>query len=217
MFNAQRPNLEDLPTTGQLFRATLIAAAAAGGLLVTVILPSEYGVDPTGIGRALGLTQMGEIKMQLAEEAALDAAADAAVSAEGARASVAQPGSGSARPPSPSAQPAAPSAALGRSDTTRLTLAPGEGAEIKVTAARGARITFDWSVEGGHVNYDTHADAPGISYHGYGKGRESTGEQGELVAAFDGSHGWFWRNRSGAPVTITLRTQGEYGEVKRVV
>lgn len=217
MFNAQRPNLEDLPTTGQLFRATLIAAAAAGGLLVTVILPSEYGVDPTGIGRALGLTQMGEIKMQLAEEAALDAAADAAVSAEGARASVAQSGSGSARPPSPSAQPAAPSAALGRSDTTRLTLAPGEGAEIKVTAARGARITFDWSVEGGHVNYDTHADAPGISYHGYGKGRESTGEQGKLVAAFDGSHGWFWRNRSGAPVTITLRTQGEYGEVKRVV
>jgi hypothetical protein len=216
MFNAQRPNLEDLPTTGQLVRATLIAAAAAGGLLVTVVLPSEYGVDPTAIGRALGLTQMGEIKMQLAEEAALDAAADAAASAEGARATVAQPGSGSARPPSPSAQPAAPSAALGRSDSTRLTLAPGEGAEIKVTAARGARITFDWSVEGGHVNYDTHADAPGISYHGYGKGRESTGEQGELVAAFDGSHGWFWRNRSGAPVTITLRTQGEYGEVKRV-
>ena len=52
---------------------------------------------------------------------------------------------------------------------------------------------------------------------GYGKGRESTGEQGELVAAFDGSHGWFWRNRSGAPVTITLRTEGAYGEVKRVV
>lgn len=217
MFNAQRPRLEDLPTNRQLIRATLIAAVAAGGLLVTVILPSEYGVDPTGVGRALGLAQMGEIKTQLAEEAALDAAMDTAASVEQARAAVAQAASGAAGPVGALAQPATPNAPVGRSDTTRLTLAPGQGAEIKVTAAKDARIAFNWSVEGGRVNYDTHADAPGISYHGYGKGRESTGEQGQLVAAFDGSHGWFWRNRSGVPVTITLRTEGVYGEVKRVV
>jgi hypothetical protein len=64
------------------------------------------------------------------------------------------------------AQPERPSAPAGRNDTTRLTLAPGQGAEIKLTADRGAQIAFNWSVEGGHVNYDTHADAPGISYHG---------------------------------------------------
>ena len=29
---------------------------------------------------------------------------------------------------------------------------------------------------------------------------------GELVAAFTGNHGWFWRNRTDAPVTVTLRT-----------
>ncbi|MGN6289090.1 MAG: hypothetical protein ACTHNA_07495 [Sphingopyxis terrae] len=83
--------------------------------------------------------------------------------------------------------------------------------------AKDAKIAFDWSVEGGHVNFDTHADAPGIAYHGYGKGKESTGEKGELVAAFDGKHGWFWRNRSGAPVTITLRTEGAYTDIRRVV
>ena len=36
---------------------------------------------------------------------------------------------------------------------------------------------------------------------------------GELVAAFDGSHGWFWRNRTTIPVTITLKTKGEYTEI----
>lgn len=217
MFNAQRPNLDDLPTNRQLIRATLIAAASAGALLVAVILPSEYGVDPTGAGRVLGLTQMGEIKMQLAEEAARDAAADTAAAERTGRPATAQASTGSAQPAATQVRSDTPSASAGRNDTTRLTLAPGQGAEIKLTAARGARITFNWSVEGGHVNYDTHADAPGISYHGYGKGRESTGEQGELVAAFNGSHGWFWRNRSGAPVTITLRTEGAYSEVKRVV
>jgi hypothetical protein len=37
-------------------------------------MPSEYGIDPTGVGRLLGLKQMGEIKTQLAEEAATDKA-----------------------------------------------------------------------------------------------------------------------------------------------
>ncbi|ODT04488.1 MAG: hypothetical protein ABS52_04320 [Gemmatimonadetes bacterium SCN 70-22] len=50
----------------------------AGALLLTAVLPAEYGIDPTGAGRVLGLTQMGEIKVRLAREAAEDAAADAA-------------------------------------------------------------------------------------------------------------------------------------------
>ena len=80
----------------------------------------------------------------------------------------------------------------------------------------GASVRYVWSSSGGRINFDIHADRPGTAYHGYGKG-SSQREQGELVAAFTGSHGWFWRNRSGAPVTITLRTEGSYSEVKRVV
>ena len=104
----------------------------------------------------------------------------------------------------------------GRTDETVITLAPDEGAEIKLVMAEGAKARFTWSSSGGRVNYDTHADRPGVSYHGYGKG-SSQSESGELTAAFTGSHGWFWRNRTGAPVTITLRTEGAYTEVKRVV
>ncbi len=99
----------------------------------------------------------------------------------------------------------------------QVTLAPGEGAEIKAVMQKDARIAFNWSVDGGHVNFDTHADAPGISYHGYEKGQQSTGQQGELVAAFDGKHGWFWRNRSAGTVTVTLRVDGAFSELKRVV
>lgn len=209
MFNSQRPRTEDLPTNAQLIKATLGAAVAAGAILVAVVLPSEYAIDPTGIGRALGLTEMGEVKQQLAAEAAVDAAKDARVASQAA-ATVAVAAAG--------AQPDTTTPAIGgRSDTTSVTLAPGEGAEIKVTAAKDTKIAFNWSVEGGVVNYDTHADAPGIDYHGYGKGKGSAGEQGTLVAAFDGKHGWYWRNRSDGPVTVVLKTQGAYSEVKRLV
>ena len=168
------------------------------------MLPSEYAIDPPGIGRQLGLTQMGEIKAQLAVEAAADAAAGAVPAAPVSQAA-------------PAKVAAAGVAAATRSDTMKVTLALGQGAEIKATMAKGTRVNFNWSVEGGRVNFDTHADAPGIAYHGYGKGTGTAGESGELVAAFDGKHGWFWRNRSDGPVTITLRTDGAYSDLRRVV
>ena len=76
MFNSQMPDISELPTSRQLIRSTMFALVGAGALLVTVVLPSEYGIDPTGAGRILGLTEMGEIKMQLADEAAADLASE---------------------------------------------------------------------------------------------------------------------------------------------
>ncbi|MDP3082029.1 MAG: transmembrane anchor protein [Brevundimonas sp.] len=205
MFNANKPDSSELPSTGRLLKSTGIAVVIASALLVTVVLPAEYGVDPTRVGSLLGLTEMGRIKMQLAAEA------------EAEEASV-QPA-----PVAPAAVAAAPTAGVAsaaapgvRTDETVLTLAPDQGAEIKLVMEEGARVAFTWTSSGGAVNFDTHADRPGTPYHGYGKGTEQRVE-GELVAAFTGSHGWFWRNRTGAPVTITLRTSGAYSEVKRVV
>jgi hypothetical protein len=63
MFNSPLPSASELPSSRQLIRSTAIAFAVAMGLLVTVVMPSEYAVDPTGLGRAMGLTQMGEIKI----------------------------------------------------------------------------------------------------------------------------------------------------------
>lgn len=51
-----------LPTPRQLTVATLAAVVVALVLGVTVVLPAERGVDPTGAGGLLGLTAMGELK-----------------------------------------------------------------------------------------------------------------------------------------------------------
>lgn len=214
MFNADKPRLSDLPTTGQLLRSTGIAAAVAAGLLVTVILPSEYGVDPTRVGSVFGLTEMGRIKVSLAAEAKADEAMDAAAAAAPIEAS---PAPVVVAAVAQSAASPAPDPASGqRTDETVLTLAPDQGAEIKLVMTEGSKARFTWTSSGGRLNFDTHADRPGVSYHGYGKGSSQT-ETGELTAAFTGSHGWFWRNRTGAPVTVTLKTEGAYTEVKRVV
>jgi hypothetical protein len=76
MYNTDLPTRAELPTSGQLVRSTLIAAGVAAALLVTTVLPAEYGIDPTGVSRALGLAEMGEIKVQLHQEAEADRAMD---------------------------------------------------------------------------------------------------------------------------------------------
>ena len=65
MYNTDMPTRAELPTTRKLVRSTAIAAVSATAILVAVVLPAEYGIDPTGVGSALNLTEMGEIKTQL--------------------------------------------------------------------------------------------------------------------------------------------------------
>lgn len=212
MTNLNTPPATELPTAGTLLRSTLIAAGVALLLLVTVVMPAEYGVDPTGIGRVLGLTRMGEIKQQLAREAAEAEAADGA-------SAVRSPGAAaesSMAAPSVPGTAATSVAPAGRSDSVSVMLRPGQGAEYKLAMRKGARAAYAWSVQGGTVNYDVHADAPGIRYHGYSKGQATPAVSDTLVAAFDGMHGWFWRNRGSSPVTVTLRTSGDYEAIKRI-
>jgi hypothetical protein len=215
MYNDDLPPRAELPSAAQLIRSTVIAAGVAAALLVTVVLPSEYGIDPTGAGRVLGLTTMGEIKTQLAEEAEADRMKDTGT-----------------KPVAPATAPGPSSSLFGRvfaelvvgsaqaqemrRDMTELTLQPGEAAEVKLAMAKDSLVDYVWIAEGGVVNFDLHGDGGGneISYE---KGRGSPGSQGKLVAAFDGNHGWFWRNRTEGAVTIKLSTNGLYSDIKRVM
>lgn len=211
MYNTDLPTRAELPSTARLLRSTVIAFIVAAALLVTTVLPAEYGIDPTGIGRALGLTQMGEIKKSLAEEATAENAAPPE-----AKVQAAAPAEKPAATPTPATQEAAPAA----QHTMTVKLKPGQGAEIKLTMRKDATVRYEWTTEGGPVNYDTHGDpinAPKSFYHGYGKGRNTASDSGTLQAAFDGTHGWFWRNRTNSEVTVTLKTSGDYQKIKRVL
>ncbi|AMR78848.1 transmembrane anchor protein [Burkholderia cenocepacia] len=217
MYNSDSPTRVELPSSKQLLRSTIVAATSAAILLVTVVLPAEYGIDFTGMGRTLRLSEMGEIKMQLAAEAAADASADAKPAG--------RTDAQSKQMPPATADDAARIAAAERSvpsqaqidwkDEERFSLSPGQGIEIKLVMKEGAKAEYAWIVNGGVVNYDAHGDASGRSIS-YEKGRGVPKDEGVLTAAFTGNHGWFWRNRGTTKVEMLLRTRGEYSQLKRV-
>ena len=212
MFNSDIPTQAGLPTTRKLVRSTLLALLSAAVILVTVVLPAEYAIDPTGTGRMLGLTEMGEIKTQLEQEAEADRLRDPAPAAPDKRSSlfggmVAGWFIGTAQ---------AQSKDVAWKDEISVTLKPGQGAEVKLTMGKGAKAEFSWAVANGAVNYDLHGDGGGQNIS-YKKGRKVEKHSGTLEAAFDGSHGWFWRNRGRQDVTVTLKVRGAYSEVKRLM
>jgi hypothetical protein len=51
------------PSGVAIARASLVALAVAVALLITVVLPVEYGVDPLGTGRALGLLELAQAEL----------------------------------------------------------------------------------------------------------------------------------------------------------
>ncbi|EIU4991648.1 TPA: transmembrane anchor protein [Pseudomonas aeruginosa] len=220
MFNTKLPTHSELPTSRQLLRSTVIAVGVAAALLVTVVMPSEYAIDPTGAGRVLGLTQMGELKLTLAEEAAADAAAQVAVAPVAQAPAPAQQAAPEQVAVAPAAEPVAmPEPAL-KSDEITVTLKPGEASEIKLEMLDKAKVSYEWTTNGIPVNHDTHGEpynGPQGYYHSYSKAKQVKSDKGEFTAIFDGTHGWFWRNRSNSNVTITLKTKGEYLSVKRVI
>lgn len=217
MYNANKPNPEELPSSRQLIRSTIAALGVAIVLLVTVVLPAEYGIDPTRIGGVLGLTDMGEIKTQLAEEAE----ADRQMQLELEKQFGTKPDSDTQSSLMQTIAGLFVSSAQAQEssndwkDTVTFTLEPGQGIEYKLVMPEGGVAPFMWKAEGGVINFDLHGDGAGDKSVSYEKGRALPSDEGNVTAKFDGYHGWFFRNRDKQDVTVTLYVKGDYVEIKQ--
>jgi hypothetical protein len=179
-----------LPSVRQLLKATTIAILVAIAVLITTVLPAEYGIDPTGLGERLGLTRL-------------------AVASESAAAAVA------VSEAIPSAPATADSAIVRRTeiptrDTATITLPPGKGVEVKARMKRGDDFVFHWRASA-EVGVDMHGERPDAAegeYTSYWLEQSQAAASGSFTAPFDGSHGWYWHNKGSEPVTVTLEVTG---------
>jgi hypothetical protein len=174
-----------LASTRQILRATAIALVVAMLVLVTTVLPAEYGIDPLGTGRALGLTA-------LAGTTEDDSASTVPLEAVRQGVNTPQPGQ------------------LGQ-DTYTVELRPFEGVEYKYRLEEGQSLMYTWTASS-KVGFDFHGEpdgAPARYSESYGKG-EGAAAQGVFIAPKPGIHGWFWENTGAGKITVTLRTSGFY-------
>lgn len=210
---AQQP----LPSTANLLKATAIAIAVAGVLLVTTVMPAEYGIDPTGVGARLGLTTLAAIDADDGDAVAappLRSNADLSVdilarnAGEAAKATQAfgvnakQTFAAQALVPIATGRPV-------RTDTMTVTLAPGKGTEVKMLLNAGEGVVFRWTADA-DVAIDMHGERPAVKgpWTSYSVEAAQRSAAGTFTAPFDGTHGWYWENRSGTPVTVKIDVTG---------
>jgi hypothetical protein len=165
-----------------------VALLVAGLILVIAVLPAEYGVDPLGVGRKLGLTAMSDVQKGLeAFQATQTATAGGAPTV-------------------------APQARVYQNETVAFTLAPGAFIEYKYRLDKGEALLYSWKATG-RVNYELHAEPDGAP-QGFAESFEKKNAMdtasGTLTAPFSGIHGWYWENPGSSEVTVTLSAAGFY-------
>jgi hypothetical protein len=162
-----------------LWRGVIAASVLAGTVLVTVILPAEYGIDLTGAGKALGFDKI--------------AATEGAAVVE--------------RPETTPEQITAM-----REDEIAIEVGPFQGLEYKLQMAPGAKLEHSWSVTDGELFFDFHSEPQGDTTGYYESFMISTAKEvnGLFYAPFEGSHGWYWKNKGAETLTVTLKIKGQY-------
>lgn len=186
------------PSLSKLAKTTVIALVAAGALLLTIVLPAEYAIDPVGTGRRLGLTEIASPSLRPVE----------AVNADGAVLAPVQNG------------PIGEYPAEFKLDVFEVTLQPYEYIEYKYQLAQGATMLYSWRANAPLI-HDFHGERAGDSGDG-GPAEESFDKQdrrqatGSFAAPFSGIHGWYWENPRGDPITIRLTSSGFYSSALEI-
>ncbi len=167
-----------IQSTANLLKALAIAVVVAAILFVTLVLPIEFGIDPTGLGDRLGVINL--------------------ISAE---------------PEAPILERAGEGDLAFRSDEAVIAVPANSGLEYKFFLGQFASLNYEWSLDSDSVLFfDLHGEPQGDTtgyFESFGAGT-SNGMKGTITTPFAGSHGWYWRNRTGEAVNVTLKTQGNY-------
>jgi hypothetical protein len=184
-------------------------------LLFFFILPAEYGYDPTGIGKSVGILNFsknpedsGEINTET-------------IVIEGQYPVI--PNDFDSWYPDILGEPFSKThEKIFSNDTIIVELQSGEQVEYKALMEQGDAMIYSWSVDKGIVYTDFHADPtlnkdsyPDDYYIRY-RESETANSSGSLVASFSGNHGWYWLNIEEHPIKITLEVSGFYSEIKEL-
>lgn len=179
---------QHVPSAARLAKTSGAALLAAAVVLVTVVLPAEYGIDPLGAGKALGIASMSQVTVE----------------------AVPPPPVGAAFAP---VQQGAVALYPGefKVDSREFVLGPYEYIEYKYHLAKDASMFFSWDASG-DVIHDFHGDpdgAPASAAQSYDKTPRRKAD-GSFTAPFSGIHGWFWENPGADSITVKVTTAGFY-------
>ena len=155
------PALSQTPSTRKLVTGSLLATGAAAAILGLFVLPAEYGIDPTGAGAAMGLTELtASGEMTELQRGALR-----------------------------QGQVLSLSKAPIQKDRWEVELGPFKSIEFKYTMDKGSAMLFHWkATEPLHYDMHSHPFDGGTAMTESYSVADASEMQGSYVAPFSGIH-----------------------------
>jgi hypothetical protein len=197
---------EKLPVQSlkSLIYACIVAVLLAVVILFVAVLPAEYGIDPTGLGRKIGLTAFSEMSRKTAKSQAQETLTQQPQAEE--------QGDSALNKPSADNRPLEIGENRQWKDDVKIFIPPKKGLEYKFSMQKGAELEYSWQTDGTSIYFDFHGEPKGAR-DGYFKSYVNimdNSSKGVLTAPFEGIHGWYWENDTSQPVVIELHTNGTY-------
>jgi hypothetical protein len=196
-----------LPPSKNFSPSVIIALGLTVVLVVTIVLPDEYTIGVTAVGREANL-------INLAAPARIIEMADVIGGNEQLR-TIPLPATGGAVPlPNPAAYQDEVTPPVTR--TMQVEIPAGSQIDVKVKMKSGKVILYTWQVDQGNVYVDYYGQDPALGddfWVRYEELHEGSTSSGSLTAPFSGEHGWYWLNYNEFDVTITLTVSGYFDDI----
>ncbi|PHR71411.1 MAG: hypothetical protein COA67_06825 [Lutibacter sp.] len=205
MTTNNQPNLNK----GQLLKSLIIALIIGTVVLITAVLPAEYGIDPLGTGKFFGFTKLYQGNKQIEKNDTYSRLNFKKIKMEKIGSPTSVPKPSEADNPSPEVQ------YLEREDTIEVIVPAKKGIEYKFKSLKYGSIKYEWSTDKGIVYIDFHGEVKqenqpkNVFYESYTLAY-SNNMAGTLTAPFEGKHGWYFRNETNEDIVVTIRLNGQY-------
>jgi hypothetical protein len=205
MTTKNQPNLNK----SQLLKSLIIALIVGVVVLITSVLPAEYGIDPLGTGKLFGFSKLYQGDKQVENIELSSSLNFKKIEIEKLGSSPNTPKPIEANNPPPEIQ------YNKRKDTITVTVPAEKGIEYKFKSLKYGSIKYEWATNKGIVYIDFHGEVKqenppkNVFYESYTLAY-SNNMAGTLTAPFEGKHGWYFRNDTKENIIITIKLNGQY-------
>ena len=205
MTTHNQPNLNK----GQLLKSLGIALLIGAIVLLTAVLPAEYGLDPLGTGKLFGFSKLyqGNGKAEINNTNSSLNFKKIKMGKLGSPPSVLEPNEADNPPPEVQYRQ--------RADTIEIVVPAEKGIEYKFKSLKYGSTKYEWATDKGIVYIDFHGEVKqenppaNVFYESYTLAY-SNNMAGTLTAPFEGKHGWYFRNETKEAIVVTIKLKGQY-------
>ena len=143
--NDTNPPVQSLKS---LFIASTVATLLASLVLVVFVLPAEYGIDPTGIGKKIGLIALAPVADNKDQASAIAMPVPVKQATEVSCADQTNKVAKTANAPQ-------------WQDTVKIIVPPKKGLEYKFHLTKAASLEYSWATDGTKLYFDFHGEPKG--------------------------------------------------------